>query len=114
MNKIDTFLKIFKETINWFDSISLSKKLYVLITIMAFGLYKIITYYDGEIKHRDSVHNARIDTISNELERCNDYSKNQSERLIKILQNSLKETESLRIESERLKLDMEKLKHNSK
>jgi len=114
MNKTIIFLKVFKEAINYFDAVSLSKKLYVIITIMGFGLYRIITYYDGEIKYRDNIHNARINSVYDELEKCNEYSKNQSQQLIKILQKSLKETESLKIESERLKLNMQNLKQNTK
>jgi len=101
------FLTQLKSFIDWFEKSTLSKKLYIFITIMAFGLYKIITYYDGELKRRDSINDTRINNITDKLEQCNEYSKNQSQELIKILQKSLKETESLKLETERLKLEVQ-------
>jgi hypothetical protein len=101
------FLKYFKDLIDWFSIASTSKKLYIVITIMAFGLYKLITYYDGELKRRDSIHNTRIDNLTNKLEECNEHSKNQSFKLIQALQKQIKESESLKIEAERLKLRVE-------
>lgn len=102
------FLTQLKPLIDWFENASLSKKLYIFITITAFGLYKLITYYDGEIKRRDSFNNSRIDTLTNKLEKCNEYSKNQSQELINILQESVKQTESLKLETEQLKLEVQK------
>lgn len=102
-----TFFKYFKDLIDWFSVASTSKKLYIIITIMAFGLYQLITYYDGEIKRRDSINDARISNLTDKLEKCNDQSKQQSKEIIEILQKSIKETESLRIEGERLKLKVE-------
>lgn len=101
------FLKNFKELTDWFSSASTSKKLYIIITIMGFGLYQLITYYDGEIKRRDAINDSRVNNLTNKLEDCNNQSKKQSIELIKILQESIKQTESLKIESERLKLKTE-------
>lgn len=102
------FLKQIKELIDWFSVASTSKKLYVIITIMAFGLYQLITYYDGELKRRDSINDARINNFIDKLEECNNKSQMQSHKFIQMLQKQIKETESLKIESERLRLNVEK------
>jgi len=106
------YLSKFKDFINWIYDIELKKKVYVLITLFAIGLYYLITYYEHKYESAITNYNNRLDSISisytNKLEICNTENKKEYYKIIQFLQKSIQEQDKLKIETEKLKLQLTK------
>jgi len=103
-----------KSLVDWFDKISILKKIYaisviyILLTITQWGIY------DNKLTDLNTAYSIRYDSLNyfynRQLEDCNTETKKNLQGIIKVLENSLQRQEEERIETQRLKIETEKLK----
>lgn len=101
--------------IDWFGKISLIKKVYATITILVFINATLIKYYYARISNIDDANNIRIDSITyfytRQLEKCNSENKKEYKNMLRVLQESLEQQNTLKLETEKLAIETEKIKH---
>lgn len=117
------FLKALSQFVDWLYAISLIKKMWLLVTLMAIGLVILLKHYDTRLVSKDDFYTKKIDSITVfytiQLENCNIEKQNGYKNIVNVLQHSLEtqqkqtlEVQKLKIKADNLRLETEKLKTN--
>ncbi len=116
---LNNSVKAYNSFINFFSGASPTKKIYILMSIMAFGLINLIQYYDGKLKDKDVDSANRIVALTDKLENCNQlWNTTQANIISKLLEVNMEvkiqkeETDQLRKQT--LKLKKENMQLNIK
>lgn len=109
-----TIFNFLKAIVNFFYESTVKKQILILVTLFVFGLIRLVTYYDGKIRQIELDYNIRLINLTDKLEEAHKANDLQSKNIIKTLQESLHKSEELKLESERMRLEFEKIKNKQK